>query len=119
MRFIEVSLACSHHGATLIFADSRAFVRPDEFIPERWSSKPELILRKDNFIPFSYGTYSCAGKPLAMMQLCMAVAMLKGKFELSFTPGRERECERYIQDQADCFTLHIHALPLTLKARVT
>lgn len=86
-------------------------------MPERWTSQPELILRKDAFVPFSYGAYNCAGKPLAMMQLRMVIAMLIKKFELSFAPGREAECERYILDQADCFTLHIHPLPLLLKER--
>jgi tryprostatin B 6-hydroxylase len=56
--------------------DKRAFVKPDEFIPERWSSQPELILRKDAFVPFSYGTYNCTGRPLAMMQLRMVTVMV-------------------------------------------
>ncbi|KAF1364560.1 benzoate 4-monooxygenase [Lizonia empirigonia] len=97
--------------------DSRTFVRPDEFVPERWS-QPGLILRKDVFVPFSYGPYNCAGKPLAIMQLRMVIAMLIRKFEISFAPGTEAECARYIQDQADCFTLHIHSLPLMLKERI-
>lgn len=105
--------------AMLIFIDSRAFVRPNDFVPERWVSEPDLILRKDAFVPFSYGTYNCAGRPLAMMQLRMVVAMVVRKFELSFAPGKESECEHFIQDQADCFTLHLHPLPLLLKKRVS
>lgn len=119
MLFTEVSLAYNHHSNELISIDPRAFVQPDDFIPERWTTRPELVLRKDVFVPFSHGAYNCAGKPLAMMQLRMVIAMLIRKFELSFTPGKQKECERYIQDQADCFTLHIHALPLSLKVRVT
>ncbi|KAJ4988541.1 cytochrome p450 [Stagonosporopsis vannaccii] len=98
--------------------DSRSFVRPNDFVPERWTSQPSLILRKDTFIPFSYGTYNCAGKPLAMMQLRMVIAMVVKKFEMSFAPGKEEECERYIHNQADCFTLHLRPLPLMLKERV-
>ena len=75
------------------------------------------MLRKDAFVPFSYGAYNCAGKPLAMMQLRMVIAMIFKKFELAFAPGKKVECERFIQDQADCFTLHLHPLPLVLKAR--
>ncbi|EGD94147.1 hypothetical protein TESG_01671 [Trichophyton tonsurans CBS 112818] len=41
--------------------DSRYFVQPNHFIPERWSSKPGLIIRKDAFNPFLAGRYSCAG----------------------------------------------------------
>jgi cytochrome P450 len=102
----------------LILADPRSFVRPDEFVPERWTSQPDLIVRRDAFVPFSYGAYSCAGKPLAMMQLRMVVAMIIRKFELSFAPDQQEVYQRYLQDQADCFTLHLHPLPLILKKRV-
>lgn len=53
-----------------------------------------------------------------MMQLRMVIAMTIRKFKLSFAPGKEAECGRYIQDQADCFTLHIHPLPLMLTERI-
>lgn len=99
--------------------DPRAFVEPDAFIPERWHSRPELILRKDAFVPFGYGTYNCAGKPLAMLQLRMVIAMVIKRFEISFAPGREAECQHFIEDQADCFTLHLEPLPLVLKERTS
>ncbi|KZM20323.1 heme binding [Ascochyta rabiei] len=103
-------------GATI--ADPRAFPRPNDFVPERWTSQPNLILRKGAFVPFSYGTYNCAGKPLAMMQLRMVIAMFVKKFELFFAPGKKIACERYIQDQADCFALHINPVPLVPKERI-
>lgn len=40
------------------------WVKPNEFLPERWSSKPELIKEKDAFIPFSTGPFGCIGKNL-------------------------------------------------------
>ncbi len=40
------------------FKDATYFAQADELIPERWSSKPEPILNKGAFIPFSVGTYS-------------------------------------------------------------
>lgn len=97
--------------------DKRAFVNPDELIPERWSSRPELILRKDAFVPFSYGPYNCTGRPLAMMHLRMVVAMVVTKFEVSFPPGREYDIRKFIEKQADCFVMHLHPLPLNLKER--
>ena len=30
-------------------------MRPDDFVPERWYSKPELILDRSGFAPFSLG----------------------------------------------------------------
>ncbi|KAI0588159.1 CypX Cytochrome P450 [Pyrenophora tritici-repentis] len=97
--------------------DPRAFVYPNDFIPERWSTQPKLILRKDAFIPFGYGAYSCAGKPLAMLQLRMVVAMVFKRFTVSFAPGKEAACCDFIENQADCFTLHLQPLPLVLEER--
>lgn len=62
--------------------DPRNFQQPNDFIPERWSSRPELVLRKEAFIPFSAGPYSCVGKPLAMMELRLAVANVVTKFDM-------------------------------------
>lgn len=54
-----------------------------------------------------------------MMQLRMVLAMIFKKFELSFAVGEQETYERYIQRQADCFTLQLRPLPLMLKERVT
>jgi cytochrome P450 len=101
----------------LTIADPRAFVQPDEFIPERWSTRPELILRKDAFVAFGYGNFSCAGRSLAMLQMRMVLAMIIRRFEISTSPGQEAEFERFIEDQADCFSLHLTPLPLMFKER--
>ncbi|KAK2745869.1 hypothetical protein FQN57_003482 [Myotisia sp. PD_48] len=61
--------------------DSRYFIEPDRFIPERWSTKPELILHKAAFSPFLTGRYSCAGRPLAMMEMRMLIALLVRSFD--------------------------------------
>ncbi|KAI4923564.1 hypothetical protein J4E85_008603 [Alternaria conjuncta] len=97
--------------------DARAFVRPNEFIPERWYSRPDLILRRDAFVPFGYGVYNCAGKPLAMLQLRMVLAMISRRFIMSFAPGQEALCQYFIDHQADCFTLHLEPLPLLFERR--
>lgn len=38
--------------------DARYFERPDEFIPERWTSKPHLVRRSAAFFPFSLGEFA-------------------------------------------------------------
>ncbi|OTB10574.1 hypothetical protein K445DRAFT_70027 [Daldinia sp. EC12] len=63
-----------------------AFVDPDEFIPERWYSRPELILDKRAFAPFSVGARACVGKPLAYAELRLVVAALVQHFEIDFAP---------------------------------
>lgn len=35
--------------------DARNFVDPDAFVPERWTSKPEMILNRSAFLPFLIG----------------------------------------------------------------
>jgi cytochrome P450 len=103
----------------LMFVDPRAFVQPDDFIPERWTSRPELTLRRDAFAAFGYGAYNCAGKPLAMLQLRMVLAMIIRRFEISIPPGREDEFHHFIEEQSDCFTVHLNPLPLMLRERKT
>ncbi len=38
-----------------VFRDERAFVHPNDFIPERWTTHPELIRDKSVYIPFNTG----------------------------------------------------------------
>lgn len=62
--------------------DARNFVRPDEFVPERWTTSPELVLNKAAFLPFSMGPYSCAGKALAYMELRSVVRRVLNEFDI-------------------------------------
>jgi cytochrome P450 len=70
-----------------LFHDARHFVRPDDFIPERWLDKPELVLRKDAFNPFMMGPYSCAGKSMAMMELRSVVGRVINEFDVVVPEG--------------------------------
>jgi cytochrome P450 family 628 len=47
-----------------VFRDERAFESPNEFIPERWTSRPELVRDKSVYIPFNTGQSSHAGTGL-------------------------------------------------------
>lgn len=40
----------------LTMTDGRVFARPDEFLPERWTTEPELVIDSSAFIPFNSGT---------------------------------------------------------------
>jgi cytochrome P450 len=70
-----------------LYHDARNFVRPDEFIPERWIDRPELILRKETFMPFMTGPYNCAGKGLAMMELRSVVGRVVSEFDVEVPEG--------------------------------
>ncbi|PYH92712.1 benzoate 4-monooxygenase [Aspergillus ellipticus CBS 707.79] len=59
-----------------IHRDPRNFQDPDEFIPERWSSQPGMVIQKEALNPFSTGTYTCAGKSFAMMEMRLFIATI-------------------------------------------
>ncbi|KAH7414182.1 cytochrome P450 [Phaeosphaeria sp. MPI-PUGE-AT-0046c] len=67
--------------------DPRHFVNPDDFIPERWLDRADLVLRKDAFIPFLTGPYSCAGKNLAMMEMRSVIGRVINEFDVIMPKG--------------------------------
>ncbi|KAI8960829.1 cytochrome P450 [Daldinia sp. FL1419] len=52
---------------------------PDQFIPERWTTRPEMVKDARGFAPFSQGRFNCIGKNLAMTEMRFAVALLVKK----------------------------------------
>ncbi|KAL4868857.1 hypothetical protein BDV12DRAFT_208924 [Aspergillus spectabilis] len=69
--------------------DEANFVAADRFIPERFSTRPELIKHRDAFIPFSTGPAGCIGKNLALMEMRLLTAHLVTKFDVAFAPGED------------------------------
>ncbi|KIJ41466.1 hypothetical protein M422DRAFT_172113, partial [Sphaerobolus stellatus SS14] len=70
--------------------DSQNFVKPNQFIPERWLSdhngndkfEPH---NTEAFIPFSYGPGVCIGKPVALHNMKLLIAKLLLSFDLEFS----------------------------------
>lgn len=93
----------------------RAFVKPDEFIPERWSTQPELILNKTAFFPFSIGKFSCIGKQLALSELRTVIAKMVLEFDVEFAEGEDGS--KLINESRDVFTMSNEELKLVWKAR--
>ncbi|KAF9444394.1 cytochrome P450 [Macrolepiota fuliginosa MF-IS2] len=79
-----------------IHRDPRYFSpRPDDFWPERWvqtsaktplitDDKEPFILARDAFIPFSVGPANCAGKPIALIEMRLAIANTVRRFDMAF-----------------------------------
>lgn len=67
--------------------DTRNFVDPDSFVPERWTSRLEMVLNKAAFLPFSTGPYSCVGKSLAWMELRSVVGRVVHEFDVVLPEG--------------------------------
>ncbi|KAJ5715972.1 cytochrome P450 [Penicillium malachiteum] len=66
-----------------------AYVRPCEFIPERWYSQPELVLDRRAFVPFGLGNTMCVGKNLALTQIRLVTAALLSRFHVEFAPNNK------------------------------
>lgn len=61
----------------MIPTDERNFEHPNEFIPERWTSRPELTRNASVYSPFSIGKFSIPYESNAMQHrflLCLQVA---------------------------------------------
>ncbi|KAI0427569.1 cytochrome P450 [Xylaria sp. FL1042] len=61
-----------------------SYVSADQFIPERWTTRPDMIKDNSGFAPFSLGKYGCIGKTLAMTEMRLVISFLLKKFEIKF-----------------------------------
>jgi hypothetical protein len=78
MLYSDVSVAIRTDGRYV--ADDllvpNAFKQPDDFIPERWTTRPELVLDSRAYAPFSIGT-SCYVFFLAAVQSLFLLALVR------------------------------------------
>lgn len=65
------------------------FRRAREFLPERWTTDPDLIVNEKSFAPFLVGPFACVGKQLALMELRMVLAETVWNYEFQFAPGED------------------------------
>ena len=91
------------------------YVKPLDFIPERWSSKPELIKQKDAFFPFSTGPFGCIGKNLAYMEVRTITSQIIEQFDVSLAPGEDGH--KLLNETVDHFTLGLQPLMLEFTRR--
>lgn len=98
-----------------IHRSPQAFERPDEFVPERWTTQPALIRNKKAFAPFLIGSYSCIGRQLAYMEMRTVVSKLVLGFEVALAPGESGR--RLLRGSLDNFTTTIGALDVVLTRR--
>lgn len=86
----------------------------DSFIPERWTNRPDLILDRRAWCPFSLGAYGCAGKYFALMEIKLIIARLATAFDIQLSGTMdETEMENWLNKQDDWMTLQ----PAELKLR--
>ncbi|EGX91291.1 cytochrome P450 oxidoreductase, putative [Cordyceps militaris CM01] len=99
----------------LIHRNEEAFPRPKEFIPERWTTKPELVVDRSAFYPFSIGRHSCPGKQFALAELRQATVDILRRYSVELAPGfTSEDFEGGLRDH---FTLEASRLELAFTAR--
>jgi cytochrome P450 family 628 len=100
----------------MLFRDPRCFAQPDEFIPERWTSrKAELVLDASVFQPFGVGRYSCPGKQLGLMELRRVTARIAAHYDIKLADGVEPAA--IMEGMEDFFTLTVPELNLVFSHR--
>ncbi|KAM4059087.1 cytochrome p450 [Hirsutella rhossiliensis] len=91
------------------------FEKPHDFVPERWTTRPEMILNMAAYNPFGIGHRSCVGRSMAMDTMRYVVARLVKKYEFHAGPGDDNL--RVMEDIKDRFTPRPGALRLCFVPR--
>ena len=99
---------------TFAHLDEDNFAQAEQFIPERFFSRPELIKNKDAFVPFLTGPYGCIGKNLAYMEIRTLTAKLISKFDITVAPGEDGT---NVLNSSDHFTIGLKPLYLAFTSR--
>ncbi|KUI71889.1 Tryprostatin B 6-hydroxylase [Cytospora mali] len=86
----------------------------DRWIPERWTTRPEMVKDARGFSPFAQGRYSCVGKVLAMVEMRLIIAMMVKRFEISLSGDKG---ESLFSDLRDQFTAAPGRLELRFHSR--
>ncbi|KAJ3556409.1 hypothetical protein NPX13_g10140 [Xylaria arbuscula] len=99
----------------LIHRLESSYEEADQFIPERWTTRTDMVKENKGFAPFSQGKYGCIGKPLAMMEMRIVICMLLQKFEIGFQDNDAGEA--LLTDLEDHFTFAPGDLRLSFRLR--
>ncbi|TGJ87545.1 hypothetical protein E0Z10_g1202 [Xylaria hypoxylon] len=91
------------------------YEQPRSWIPERWTTKKEMVKDATAFSPFSIGRYSCVGKSLAMMELRFVISMLVKRFRIDISDMDKGD--RLFFDLRDQFTAAPGGLELRFHPR--
>ncbi|KAM7195882.1 cytochrome P450 [Rhypophila sp. PSN 637] len=65
------------------------FEHAEKFIPERWTSRREMVRNAQAHVPFSLGRYNCVGQELGMRIVRYTVAMVVTHYDFCYAPGHD------------------------------
>ncbi|KAF2462686.1 cytochrome P450 [Lindgomyces ingoldianus] len=66
-----------------------AFEYADQFVLERWTTKPHIVKDPRGFAPFSQGRFNCVVKTPAMREMRLVIAMIVKRFQRLLTDLRD------------------------------
>ncbi|KAH8170409.1 cytochrome p450 domain-containing protein [Sarocladium implicatum] len=95
--------------------DERAFMKPNEYIPDRWTSQTELVKDATVFTPFGTGRYSCAGKQLGLMELRSVTSQVVRDYDVRL--DTDQKAGDFLDGCKDGFTLSTAKLKLVFSKR--
>ncbi|KAG6017486.1 hypothetical protein E4U54_006934 [Claviceps lovelessii] len=97
------------------YRDERFFDLPNSFIPERWTTRPELVKDGSVYTPFGSGRYACVGKGLGLMEVRLVASSILRQFDIDL--AHERAEAGFFSGLKDCFTLSASDLRIVFTAR--
>ncbi|KAI7769317.1 hypothetical protein LZL87_011847 [Fusarium oxysporum] len=100
-----------------LYRDERYFTAPDDFVPERWMTKPEMVKADSVFAPFSVGRYACVGKQLGLMEVGYATCIILHRFDICLAGEGASSKLAFLKGLEDHFTLDAPELKMVLTAR--
>ncbi|TGJ79166.1 hypothetical protein E0Z10_g9599 [Xylaria hypoxylon] len=92
-----------------------SYASADHFIPERWTTRQDMVKDNRGFAPFSLGKFGCIGKSLAMIEMRFVIALLLKKFKIEFQGSDKGEA--LFADLKDQFTFAPGDLLLRFRLR--
>ncbi|KAI9708526.1 MAG: hypothetical protein M1820_003988 [Bogoriella megaspora] len=98
-----------------IFRMPEAFEAPNEFVPEHWYNRPEMIRDKRAFQPFGMSRRICVGKDPAITQIRLVTAALLLKYRMRFAPGEDGEA--VLRDMRDQVTAQAGIVKVVFESR--
>ncbi|KAG6180600.1 hypothetical protein E4U36_004717 [Claviceps purpurea] len=97
------------------YRDERFFAFPNSFIPERWTTRPELIKDSSIYVPFGSGKYACVGKALGLMEVRLVTSTILRRFDVDL--AHEKAEAAFLSGLRDCFTISASNLSVVFTAR--
>ncbi|KAF7528053.1 hypothetical protein G7054_g10245 [Neopestalotiopsis clavispora] len=91
------------------------FEQANDFVPERWTTEPQMVKDRRAFFPWGTGPYACVGKNLGILEIRIVTVLLINSFDISLAPGENGK--RLTEETLDCFAALPGPLDMILTKR--